>query len=368
VDSSQNDLAALRALVQDLSRRIERLERKADIEESAASRVTPSTPTAASATAPTERPTSRPLSPLPPLPHIPQRSAAAAATAEEIDLESRIGSHWLNRIGIAAVLIGVSYFLKYAFDNNWIGPAGRVTIGLLAGIAVVVWSERFRKHGYRAFSYSLKAVGIGVMYLSLWAAFHVYSLIPSAIAFVAMLAVTAATATMAITQDAEILAAFALTGGFTTPLLLSTGQNKELQLFTYVVLLDAAAVVMVAAKPWRRLLALAYVGTLILYLGWYSEFYTQPQLRLTVAFATLFFAVFAIAPLVARRPEGEASVFTVIPLLLAFVNAGVYFLEVYGMFEEVDKHAMAWFALALAAVYLFLSRQTEKRFPDPENA
>jgi len=368
VDSSQNDLAALRALVQDLSRRIERLERKADIEESAASRVTPSTPTAASATAPPERPTSRPLSPLPPLPHIPQRSAAAAATAEEIDLESRIGSHWLNRIGIAAVLIGVSYFLKYAFDNNWIGPAGRVTIGLLAGIAVVVWSERFRKHGYRAFSYSLKAVGIGVMYLSLWAAFHVYSLIPSAIAFVAMLAVTAATATMAITQDAEILAAFALTGGFTTPLLLSTGQNKELQLFTYVVLLDAAAFVMVAAKPWRRLLALAYIGTLILYIGWYSEFYTQPQLRLTVAFATLFFAVFAIAPLVARRPEGEASVFTVIPLLLAFVNAGVYFLEVYGMFEEVDKHAMAWFALALAAVYLFLSRQTEKRFPDPENA
>ena len=60
------------------------------------------------------------------------------------DLESRIGSHWLNRIGITAVLIGVSYFLKFAFDNNWIGPAGRVAIGLLAGIAIVVWSERFR--------------------------------------------------------------------------------------------------------------------------------------------------------------------------------------------------------------------------------
>ena len=83
------------------------------------------------------------------------------------DLESRIGSHWLNRIGIAAVLIGVSYFLKFAFDNNWIGPAGRVAIGLLAGIAIVVWSENFRHRGYVIFSYSLKAVGIGVLYLSL---------------------------------------------------------------------------------------------------------------------------------------------------------------------------------------------------------
>jgi uncharacterized membrane protein len=86
-----------------------------------------------------------------------------------------------------------------------------------------------------------------------------------------------------------------------------------------------------------------------------------------VAFATWFFAIFAIAPLVALRPEDESSVFVAIPLLLAFVNAGVYFLQVYAMLEEVDKHAMAWFALVLAAAYIFLSRQTQHRAPDPEN-
>ena len=53
-----------------------------------------------------------------------------------------------------------------------------------------------------------------------------------------MLAVTAATAAMAWAQDAQILAAFALTGGFSTPLLLSTGQNREIALFTYVAILD----------------------------------------------------------------------------------------------------------------------------------
>src|SRR5262245_61721090 len=48
----------------------------------------------------------------------------------EAELESKIGGRWLNRIGILAMLIGVSYFLKYAFDNNWIGPAARIVIGL----------------------------------------------------------------------------------------------------------------------------------------------------------------------------------------------------------------------------------------------
>ena len=44
-----------------------------------------------------------------------------------------------------------------------IGLAGRVTIGLVAGIAIILWSERFRTKGYKAFSYSLKAVGFGTL-------------------------------------------------------------------------------------------------------------------------------------------------------------------------------------------------------------
>ncbi len=205
------------------------------------------------------------------------------------------------------MLIGVSYFLKFAFDNNWIGPAGRVAIGLLAGIAIVVWSENFRRRGYVIFSYSLKAVGIGVLYLSLYAAFQVYSLVTGGVAFSMMFAVTAATAVMAWTQDAEILAAFALVGGFATPLLLSTGQNREVALFTYVVLLDAGALALVILKPWRRLLLLSYAGTLLLYVGWYASFYDVTQVRMTVGFATLFFAIFAVAPLLARpAAEGMA--------------------------------------------------------------
>jgi len=90
----------------------------------------------------------------------PRFDSAAGPASGAADLESRIGSQWLNRIGITALLIGVSYFLKFAFDNNWIGPAGRVAIGLFLGIMVVVWSEWFRGRGHKAFSYSLKAVGL----------------------------------------------------------------------------------------------------------------------------------------------------------------------------------------------------------------
>jgi uncharacterized membrane protein len=363
VNSQESDLQSLRALVRDLATRVERLERKVGAEGFAAK------PVVNEETQPSPAPPPPLLPPPPPYPlvntppvHPVPPTPQFAAAAPESDLESRIGSHWLNRIGISAVLIGVSYFLKFAFDNNWIGPTGRVSIGLLAGIAVIVWSESFRARSYNVFSYSLKAVGVGVLYLSLWAAFQVYGLIPSGVAFLAMVIVTGSTAILAIKQDAEILAAIALTGGFVTPLLLSTGQNREIQLFSYVALLSAASVALVAFKPWRRLLVLSYAGTMVLYIAWYAEYYRRSEFTVTFTFATIFFAIFAVAPLVSKTPAGAVSL-PFLPAALIVINTGVYFLQAYAMVEEIDKLAMAWFALALAAVQIGLSRIIGRREP-----
>jgi uncharacterized membrane protein len=362
VEIPQYDLNAFRQILHDLNERVARLEKAVGIEPaSLPAQTSQSIEKPAGISLPKAE--LKPAAVQPPTPALP-RPAAVSSVDNQINLESRIGSHWLNRIGIAAVLIGVSYFLKFAFDNNWIGPTGRISIGLLAGIAIIVWSERFRSRGYAIFSYSLKAVGSGILYLSLWAAFHVYSLIPSGVAFAAMLIVTVSIAAMALSQNAEILAAFALTGGFATPALLATGQNKELALFAYVTMLDFGMLAMLVIHPWQRLLLLSYAGTLLLYIGWYFEFYSRAQLSLTLAFATVFFAVFAIAPFIARQPEEEASRFLSLPLFLAFVNACVYFLQAYAMVSEVNETAMAWFALVLAAVYIALSRQAGARYRD----
>ena len=291
--------------------------------------------------------------PRPQLPSSPPRlPASMPERTMSNDLESRIGSHWLNRVGIAAVLIGVSFFLDYAFENNWIGPSARVVIGLFAGIAVVLWSERFRKRGYSIFSYSLKAVGIGVLYLSLWASFQVYHLLPSNLVFAAMIVVTASTCALAIAQNAEVLAIFAIAGGFATPALLSTGENHEIVLFSYLALLDLAFLALTMMKPWRRISVLGFIGTLIYYIGWYNNFYDRTQLVPTLIFASLFFAIFAAAPFLILRQNGDRT----ISLGLAFANGVTYFLQGYVMLNAISSTETAWFALLLATAYLLLVR------------
>jgi len=139
--------------------------------------------------------------------------------------------------------------------------------------------------------------------------------------------------------------------------LLSTGVNHETALFSYVLLLDLGILALVVFKPWRRLLWLGFAGTLALYVGWYGAFYSRTQFELTLIFATLFFAVFAAAPLFMLRQEhGQGT----IPLVFALANGATYFLQAYAMINEISSTAMAWFSLALALVYLQLNRMRRK--------
>ena len=289
-------------------------------------------------------------------------------------LESRIGSQWFNRVGILAVLIGMAWFLKFAIDNHWIGPLGRVIIGLMVGAGLVAWSERFRSHGYTVFSYSLKAIGSGVLYLSLWAAFSLYQLVPGSVAFAAMVAVTAFNGFMALVQDAELLALYAIVGGVSTPLLLSTGENHEVTLFTYLLVIDIAVLLLVALKPWSRLLFMAFLGSLVFYLGWSIKFYSHSQALRTSFFLACFFLIFAFAPrLVQRRLDDSAQVagwdsFAILVMPLA--NAAWGFLGFYAILDRTGSDwAQAWLAVGFAAFYLLLLRLPEsgrlKSSPEP---
>jgi uncharacterized membrane protein len=304
---------------------------------------------------------SRQASPEPPAAPPNFGSYGSHAPGDDRSLESRVGSQWFNRVGILAMLIGAAWFLKLAMDNEWIGPLGRVLIGLLAGVGLIVWSERFRNRGFAVFSYSLKAVGSGTLYLSLWAAFSLYHLLPSGVAFGAMILVTAFIGYMSWVQDAELLGLYAIVGALSTPILVSTGENHEVVLFSYLLLLNIATLVLVALRPWSRLLFGAFAGTVLFFAGWWSEFYTDAQFGWTAFFLTLFFAIFAFAPRLVRVDLEDGAPHSawdnLAMVFLPIANAALGFLAYDALFQSFKNDwAGTWLAVGFAAFYLFLLR------------
>ena len=298
----------------------------------------------------------------PPLVAMPAEPIVEAAAPARASLENRIGSQLFSRIGIVALLIGATWFLKLAMDNHWIGPMGRVLAGLIAGAGLVVWSERFRRQGFHLFSWSLKAIGSGVLYLSLWAAFQLYHLLPASVALGAMVLVTAWNAFMAWSQDSEVLAAYALAGGMATPLLLSTGGNHEIFLFTYILAIDVATILLLRLKPWPRLLLGAFPATVAYFIGWYIQFNSAAQLGATVLFVALFFGVFVSVPIGWKESgqlaqAGRRGAFRITEIFLPLANALFASLALYSLLENAGHHTLQpWLMVFFAAIYLGLMR------------
>jgi uncharacterized membrane protein len=310
----------------------------------------------------------------------PGLSLPSSSSSEDQDshrsLETRIGSQIFNRVGIVAVLIGVAWFLKLAIDNQWIGPAGRIITGLVAGAGLIALSERLRARGYSAFSYSLKAIATGVLYLSLWAAYALFHLINGKVAFTAMVAVTAFNALMCWMQNSEVLAFYAAIGGFLTPMLLAVHAGTELTLFGYLLLLDIAVVILIALRPWSRLLLAAFCGTVFYAVGWYAVDYGEEKFGVTLFFIVAFFLLFAVSPQLLRSLRTPSS--SAFPVfedslalrLLPAVNAALSFAEVFLLMSNFGHLKIRpWIALPFVAFYLLMaklkSRDKSQASPSP---
>ena len=112
-----------------------------------------------------------PIAPEPPPPPPPRVSPPPRKSLNAFELESLIGRRGVGWVAVVLILFATAFFLKYAFDNRWIGELGRVSIGITFGIAMSLAGFRYQRRGWRIFSQILTAGGIVLLYLSTYAAF-----------------------------------------------------------------------------------------------------------------------------------------------------------------------------------------------------
>jgi len=210
--------------------------------------------------------------------------------------EVQFGQKWLLILGIIIMVLGVGYFLKYSFDRNWIGPAGRVSMSYTVGLACLAGGELARRKLTHMFGLYLTGGGIAVLYFSTFAAFQIYSLLNHITAFGIMIMVTALACALSLFYDVMWLAVLGLIGGFLTPVILSTGVDNQAALMIYMVILNAGILTIAFFKRWPLLSHLGLVGTWVLFSGWYFKYYDESKFWLTILFLNIFFMIYAAVP------------------------------------------------------------------------
>lgn len=275
--------------------------------------------------------------------------------------EIEIGLKWLGRIGILALVIGMAFFLKYAFDNNWIGEMGRVAIGIFSGLVLIVLGDYLRQK-YAGYAATLTGGGIAVLYLSIYSSFAYYQLVSQLAAFVFMMIITAIGAFLAIRYERISLAILAIMGGFLTPFLLSTGENNQVSLFSYMTILNLGVLAISFYRNWQKLNLLGFFATLFLYFGWSSQHYSESQLFLTEAFLTLWFIIYSVSTVSHNILSKKKT--DVIDLTLIVLNALAYFGISYGLLLENYGDYLGFFTVLMAAVYFIFAYVSYQSNPE----
>jgi len=251
----------------------------------------------------------------PPLPSMP-----------EINWEQFMGAKMFAWIGGFVLFLALIFFLKYAFENHLISPQVQVALEyvLAAGVlGVGIWLTK--REALAVLAQTLCATGVLALYAVTFAAHSYYELLGIMPTFALMALVTATAFLLAVRLEAQVVAVLGLVGGFLTPVLLSTGVDNPLGLFSYIALLDVGLIAVALRKRWNYLMLLAALGTALMQSAWVTKFFAPEKIFIAATvfggFEALFLGVFWLAQ---RREQDDdylaaaGAVLAVMPFWFAF--------------------------------------------------
>ncbi|HOY69602.1 MAG TPA: DUF2339 domain-containing protein [Methylotenera sp.] len=282
---------------------------------------------------------------VPPPPNFIERGIAAAKNW-------LFGGNTMVRAGIVILFIGVSFLLKLAVDNGMIPVELRLLAVAIGGMALLAvgWRLRITRPQY---AWALQGGGVGVLYLTIFAAMKMYGLIPPGAAFALLAAIAFLSAFISARQSALPLAILGFAGGFLAPILTSTGSGNHVGLFSYYLVLNLGIAYVALHKSWRSLNVLGFAFTFIIGSIWGAKSYTPALFSTTEPFLVIHFLLFTtIALLYAHRQSTKASDY--VDATLVFGTPLVGFSLQYALLKGTP-FGLAYSALALGIFYLGLA-------------
>ena len=284
----------------------------------------------------------------------------------EIGWEQWLGTRGILLAGIITTLIGGGFFAKYASEHGMLGPIGRACMIAGSGLLAIIIGEFTRRRDFGIVARGLTALGFALLYCSTFASYQVYEIIGSKTAFALSLLITVCAMSYSVSLDERLSAFVALLGGYLSPAMLSSGHNSYNELFTYLTILSAGAMLCANYRKWRAVNWLAFIGTAICYCGWASKydiwsFWNSPDSKLTIAasmWAGVFFLIFLILPVLHEFRTGKLTKREDIALIL---SNGLYSLFIFASLLSDYRKALAMVALGMAAAHLGLMAIMLKR-------
>ncbi len=309
-------------------------------------------PIAARETAEPPQPAAAP--PPPPEPAPPPPVTPPRPPKPPFDWESLIGVKLFAGIAGVALVLAAIFLIRYSVEQGWLRPAVRAAIGIITG-SVLIWVCELRiARPYKYTANAMHGAGIAILYATFFAMYVRWHLVAASVVFPMMVLVTAVAVWLSIRRSSVFIALLGLLGGFATPALISTGENRPIGLFTYLLLLNIGLAWVAMKRRWRILSFVSLLFTVVYQWAWVGKFLTERQLPLAAGIFLVFGIAGAVSLWLGRQDDDRQSSFdrlalaaAALPLVFALFTAAV---PRYGSHYHVLFGFLLLAAAGLAAI------------------
>lgn len=214
-----------------------------------------------------EVPTEKTMSLGPPAPYI-SRSAVEHGASTEGSQPEIFGTEWSDRfvdwlkedwllkLGALLILIGFGWFVTYAFLHDWIGPEGRIGLGLLAGVLIMAFGfSRIRSYLNQGGVFIV--LGGTTILLTTFAARQIYNFFTPGFSLLLMYLTAGLVAFASVRYKSRNLAFSGLILASVAPLLTNSTDYTHIYLFLYLMVVVLATLWVVVLRGWRELVTAA---------------------------------------------------------------------------------------------------------------
>lgn len=283
---------------------------------------------------------------------------------EGVTAEYAVASHWLLRLGILILVVGMGFFLKWSIDRGLLGPQARVALTVVAGLAMLILGTRLLGGRYALIGQGLLGGGLATLYFSVYASHQLFGLVEVIPAFALMCGVTVVAGGIAVRFNSILVAVLGIIGGYCTPLMFSAAPVNLPILFGYLLVLGVGVLAICFWRNWPLVNLLAFAATWTLVPAALRHYETN-QFTDVYPFIVGFFVLFSTMTFLYKVVRGAPS--TVLDLFSLFLNAAIFFGLSFWMVEDAfSRRQVAVVSIGLAAfatahVLFFLRRGVTDR-------
>ena len=242
-------------------------------------------------------------------------------------------------MGAFLIILGIGWFVSYAFAENWIGPFGRIAAGLAVGAAVMAagfWLDNKNT----AQGSVILLLGAAAILITTYAAREVYDYFTPSIALVMMAATAAFIALTSVQRKLVTRAMAGLLIASVAPFLTVSASPSVTGLFLYLFVVIAASLWIVVVTGWKELVILATMIYAVISIGTLSTTIPASELVTMQVIVTAFVVLlYGMGVISALRTKSVIAA----DVLIKVVSAAVF---LYWTHELVPQHMQSLIACA----------------------